>query len=138
MDSPTATTMVIEDAARFGLTQLHQLRGRVGRGSVQSYCFLLGKATTPEGRQRIDLLRSCTNGFEIAEADLELRGPGEYCGVRQAGLPDFRAANLLLDARLLDLARRDAAELLARDPGLVLPEHVALAEAARNLEGMFV
>ena len=138
VDSPTATTMVIEDAARFGLTQLHQLRGRVGRGSIQSYCFLLGKATTPEGKQRIDLLRSCTNGFEIAEADLELRGPGEYCGVRQAGLPDFRAANLLLDARLLDLARRDAAELLARDPGLVLPEHAGLAAAAGNLAGMFV
>lgn len=138
VDSPAATTMVIEDAARFGLTQLHQLRGRVGRGSVQSHCFLLGKATTPEGKQRIDLLRACTNGFEIAEADLELRGPGEYCGSRQAGLPDFRTADLLRDSRLLDLARRDAADLLARDPELAMAEHAALAESVKSLEGMFV
>jgi len=138
VDSPTATTMVIEDAGRFGLTQLHQLRGRVGRGSVQSYCFLLGVPSTPEGKQRIELLRTCANGFEIAEADLELRGPGEYCGVRQAGLPDFRAADLLRDTRLLDLARRDAAELLESDPALAQPEHAALSRAVQDLEGMFV
>lgn len=137
VDSPTATTMVIEDAGRFGLTQLHQLRGRVGRGSVQSYCFLLGVPSTPEGKQRIELLRTCTNGFEIAEADLELRGPGEYCGARQAGLPDFRAADLLRDTRLLDLARRDAAELLESDPALAQPEHAALFRAVQELEGMF-
>lgn len=137
VDSPAATTMVIEDAGRFGLTQLHQLRGRVGRSDVQSYCFLLGEPTTSEGKQRIDLLRRCTNGFEIAEADLELRGPGDYCGVRQAGLPDFRAADLLRDARLLDLARRDAAELLKRDPQLMLPENKSLADAVQKLEGMF-
>ena len=122
----------------FGLSQLHQLRGRVGRGSVQSYCFLLGVPSTPEGKQRIELLRTCANGFEIAEADLELRGPGEYCGVRQAGLPDFRAADLLRDTRLLDLARRDAAELLESDPALAQPEHAALSRAVQDLEGMFV
>lgn len=138
VDSPTATTMVIEDAGRFGLTQMHQLRGRVGRGPVQSYCFLLGAPTTPEGKQRIDLLRSCTNGFEIAEADLELRGPGEYRGMRQAGLPDFRAADLLRDARLLDLARRDAIELLNNDPELSRPEHEALSRAIKAQEGMFI
>lgn len=138
VDSPTATTMVIEDAGRFGLTQLHQLRGRVGRGPLQSHCFLMGVPTTPEGKERLELLRTCSNGFEIAEADLQLRGPGEYCGVRQAGLPDFRAADLLRDTRLLDLARRDAAELLTRDPDLALPEHAGLAAALQGLESMFV
>ncbi len=137
VDSPTATTMVIEDAGRFGLTQLHQLRGRVGRGSVQSYCFLLGVPTTPEGKQRMDLLRQHANGFDIAEADLELRGPGEYCGTRQAGLPDFRAADLLRDARLLDMALRDAAELLERDPDLTQSAHQALAGEVKKLGGMF-
>lgn len=138
VDSPSATTMIIEDAGRFGLTQLHQLRGRVGRGSAQSYCFLLGSPTTAEGRQRLELLCRCKNGFEIAEADLELRGPGEYCGVRQTGLPDFRATDLLRDARLLDLSRRDAAEMLHHDPDLRLFEHAGLAEAVKGLEGMFV
>ena len=138
VDSPTATTMVIEDAGRFGLTQLHQLRGRVGRGNVQSWCFLAGKPSTPEGRKRLDILRTCNNGFDIAEADLKLRGPGEYCGARQSGLPDFRIADLLLDARLLDSARRDATQILERDPALELPEHALLGNAARRFASMFV
>ncbi|HQM99532.1 MAG TPA: ATP-dependent DNA helicase RecG [Candidatus Hydrogenedentes bacterium] len=138
VDSPQATTMVIEDAWRFGLTQLHQLRGRVGRSAIQSYCFLLGVPSTPEGRKRLDLLRQCSNGFEIAEADLELRGPGEYCGVRQTGLPDFYIAGLLSDARLLDLSKRDAMELLRHDPELSAPEYACLLEASKRFEGMFV
>lgn len=138
VDSPTATTMIIEDAGRFGLTQLHQLRGRVGRGAVQSWCFLSGKPTTPEGKERINILRECDNGFDIAEADMKLRGPGDYCGVRQSGLPEFRVADLLLDARLLDTARRDALQLLETDPRLQHAEHAHLARAVNGLQDMFV
>ncbi|MFA6240691.1 MAG: ATP-dependent DNA helicase RecG, partial [Candidatus Hydrogenedentales bacterium] len=94
IDCPNATTIVIEDAAQFGLTQLHQLRGRVGRGDVPSRCFLLGKPKTPDGRQRLEILCGTTSGFDIAEADLEMRGPGEFRGVRQAGLSDLRVADL--------------------------------------------
>ncbi len=138
VDTATATTIVIEDAGRFGLTQLHQLRGRVGRGTLASHCFLLGAPTTPEGKERMEILRTCSNGFEIAEADLRLRGPGEYCGMRQSGLNDFRAADLLRDIRLLDEARRDATALLKSDPALTRPEHQALAQAARKMTDIFV
>ena len=137
VDSPTATTIVIEDAGRFGLTQLHQLRGRVGRGDVQSWCFLVGKPTTPEGKERIDILRHCDNGFDIAEADMKLRGPGDYCGARQSGLPDLRVADLLQDTRLLDAARRDAIQLLKDAPALAAQEHQPLAAAIKRFEVMF-
>ena len=112
IDVPAATTMVIEDAWQFGLTQLHQLRGRIGRGTEQSHCFLLGKPNTPEGRRRIEVMCRTSDGFEIAEEDLQLRGPGEMVGVRQAGLSDLRAADLVKDARLLAEARQDAEKLL--------------------------
>lgn len=138
VDSPTATTIVIEDAGRFGLTQLHQLRGRVGRSAVQSWCFLAGKPTTPEGKERINILRTCSNGFDIAEADMKLRGPGDYCGARQSGLPDFRVADLLLDARLLDTARRDAIQILASDPNLTDHKHQAFAQSVHRFESMFL
>ena len=132
IDCPNATTMIIEDASQFGLTQLHQLRGRVGRGSEASHCFLLGKAKTDDGRKRVEIMCATTNGFDIAEADLELRGPGEFQGVRQAGMGDLRVADLVRDARLLDAARRDAEELLTVDPNLKKPEHAALAQAAER------
>ena len=138
VDSPTATTIVIEDAGRFGLTQLHQLRGRVGRSNVQSWCFLAGKPTTPEGKERINILRTCDNGFDIAEADMKLRGPGDYCGARQSGLPDFRVADLLQDTRLLDAAQRDAIQLLENDPSLTTPENQPLAHSVKRFESMFV
>jgi ATP-dependent DNA helicase RecG len=137
IDCPNATTIAIEDAAQFGLTQLHQLRGRVGRGGrvgqagAESYCFLLGKHNTPEGRKRLEIVCGTSNGFEIAEADLELRGPGEFRGVRQTGLSDLRVADLIRDVRLLDAARRDAQELLHQDPLLSQPGHTALARTAR-------
>lgn len=130
VDVPTATTMVIEDAAQFGLTQLHQLRGRVGRSSEQSHCFLLGTPKTKEGRQRLDLLCKHHSGFDIAEADLEMRGPGEFFGVRQAGLADLRVADLVRDVRLLDRARRDAQAILAGDPSLQSAENKALTHMA--------
>lgn len=108
IDCPNATTIIIEDASNFGLTQLHQLRGRVGRGSVQSHCFLVGKPKTPEGKLRIEALCATTDGFKIAEDDLKLRGSGEVYGTRQAGMSDFRIADLVRDIRLVEKARVDA------------------------------
>jgi len=112
VDVPNATIMVIENADQFGMTQLHQLRGRVGRGAQESFCFLLGKPRTKDGKKRIDTMCKTTDGFVIAEADLELRGPGEFYGVRQAGLTDMRIADLLRDARLIDLAREEAEKVV--------------------------
>ena len=133
IDVAAATTMIIEDAAQFGLTQLHQLRGRVGRGAVESHCFLLGEPKTDDGKRRLEIFCRTTNGFEIAEADLELRGPGEFYGFRQAGLSDLRVADLIRDVRLLDQARRDAERILKKDPALRAPEHARLAESAERI-----
>jgi len=130
IDAPNATTMVIEDAQHFGLTQLHQLRGRVGRGSASSRCVLLGKLSTPEAKERVRILCETNSGFDIAEADLALRGPGEVSGFRQAGLSDFRVADLIRDVRLLDRARRDAQTVLSEDPELMQPRHAGMARLA--------
>ena len=109
IDIPNATLMVIEHAERFGLAQLHQLRGRVGRGSARSLCILMKSYKCSEdGEKRLEVMRSTTDGFRIAEADLEIRGPGEFLGTRQSGLPDFRVANILRDGRTLEEARQDA------------------------------
>lgn len=132
IDCPNATTIVIEDAPQFGLTQLHQLRGRVGRGSEPSHCLLLGKHKTPEGKKRVEIMCTTNSGFDIAEADLELRGPGEFRGVRQSGMSDLRVADLIRDIRLLDLARREAEAILEKDPALSNPEYAALAKLARR------
>ncbi|MGE0405685.1 MAG: ATP-dependent DNA helicase RecG [Candidatus Korobacteraceae bacterium] len=115
VDVPNATVMLVEHAERFGLAQLHQLRGRIGRGAGKSYCILMtsGKVS-PEAEQRLDAMVRTTNGFEIAELDLEQRGPGEFFGTRQAGLPTFRVANLVRDREMLELAKREAAALLSR------------------------
>jgi len=109
VDVPNATVMVIEHAERFGLSQLHQLRGRIGRGSNKSYCVLMtGGKITPQGHQRLDAMLRTQDGFAIAELDLELRGPGEFFGTKQAGAPSFRVANLIRDRKLLELARTEA------------------------------
>jgi ATP-dependent DNA helicase RecG len=109
VDVPNATVMVIEHAERFGLSQLHQLRGRIGRGAHKSYCVLMtGGKISPEGEQRLQAMVKTQDGFEIAELDLELRGPGEFFGTRQAGAPSFRVANLIRDRKLLELARAEA------------------------------
>jgi ATP-dependent DNA helicase RecG len=109
VDVPNATVMVIEHAERFGLAQLHQLRGRVGRGEARSYCILMtGGKVSPQAEERLNAMVRTQNGFELAELDLALRGPGEFFGTRQAGLPDFRVANLLRDRKMLELARREA------------------------------
>lgn len=136
VDCPNATAMVIVDAGQFGLTQLHQLRGRVGRGREQAHCFLAGKAKTKDGMARIKALCDLSSGFDIAEADLEMRGPGELLGTRQAGLSDLRVADLIRDVRLLDAARKDAEEILEQDPALALPAHAIFAKRARLLENV--
>jgi ATP-dependent DNA helicase RecG len=110
VDVPNATVMVIEHAERFGLAQMHQLRGRVGRGAARSYCILLAdEAITPEAEQRLDAMVRTQNGFELAEIDLQQRGPGEFFGTRQAGMPDLKVANLARDRDILELAKLEAA-----------------------------
>jgi ATP-dependent DNA helicase RecG len=127
IDVPNASVMLIEHAERFGLSQLHQLRGRVGRGPFKSYCILLtGASLGEEAQRRIDAMVATTDGFRIAEADLELRGPGEFFGTRQSGLPAFRVADLLRDAPLLEEARREAQAIVATDPELRDVAHRAL------------
>jgi ATP-dependent DNA helicase RecG len=114
VDVPNATVMVIEHAERFGLAQLHQLRGRIGRGAAKSYCVLMtGGKVSEEGERRLDAMVKTNDGFQIAELDLELRGPGEFFGTRQAGMPSFRVANLIRDRQLLELAKREAAAVIA-------------------------
>jgi ATP-dependent DNA helicase RecG len=114
VDVPNATVMVIEHAERFGLAQLHQLRGRIGRGAAKSFCILMtGGKVTEEGERRLDAMVRTNDGFQIAELDLELRGPGEFFGTRQAGMPSFRVANLIRDRQLLELAKREAAAVMA-------------------------
>jgi ATP-dependent DNA helicase RecG len=110
VDVPNATVMVVEHAERFGLAQLHQLRGRVGRGAAKSYCILMtGERVSPLGEERLNAMVRTQDGFELAELDLSMRGPGEFFGTRQAGLPDFRVANLVRDRQLLELAKMEAA-----------------------------
>lgn len=124
IDVPNATIMVIEHAERFGLSQLHQLRGRVGRSIHQSHCILIASdKLSDDGVKRLRVMEATTDGFRIAEADLEIRGPGDFLGTRQAGLPDFRVASILRDGRVLEEARREAFTLVERDPELKLPEH---------------
>lgn len=115
VDVPNATVMVVEHAERFGLAQLHQLRGRVGRGASHSHCFLMRSTHCSEdGRRRLQVMEQTNDGFRIAEADLEIRGPGEFLGTRQSGLPDFRIASLLRDHRILEEARTEALQLASR------------------------
>ncbi len=129
IDVPNAAVMVVEHAERFGLSQLHQLRGRVGRGPWKSYCILLTAASSDEAKRRIAAMEASNDGFRIAEADLSLRGPGDFFGTRQSGLPEFRVADLLRDAALLEEARQDAVALVQGDPDLAKPEHRALRAA---------
>jgi ATP-dependent DNA helicase RecG len=130
IDVPNASVMLIEHAERFGLSQLHQLRGRVGRGPWKSYCVLMtGPNPTEDARGRIQAMTATHDGFKIAETDLALRGPGEFFGTRQSGLPEFRVADLLRDAKLLAEARQDALAIVAADPGLTDAPHRALRDA---------
>jgi ATP-dependent DNA helicase RecG len=128
VDVPNATVMVIEHAERFGLAQLHQLRGRIGRGAAKSYCVLMtGGKVTEEGQRRLDAMVRTNDGFKIAELDLELRGPGEFFGTRQAGLPSFRVANIIRDAQLLEAAKQEAAFVLAGPNSEISSEEISRA-----------
>lgn len=127
VDVPNSTVMIIEGANRFGLAQLHQFRGRVGRGEHQSYCVLIADESTGDAEKRLTALEETNDGFLLAEKDLELRGPGEFFGRRQSGLPELRMASLL-DLPLLKMAQKEATNLFAQDPDLSMPEHELLME----------
>ncbi len=133
VDVPNAALMVVENADRFGLSQLHQLRGRVGRGKHQSYCVLVTSTRNPDSRARLKVLTKTTDGFQIAEEDLKLRGPGDFFGQRQHGLPQLRIADLAGDMRVLKEAQLAAQALLERDPGLKRPEHAPLLKQVHRL-----
>ncbi len=129
IDIPNATVMVIENAERFGLSQLHQLRGRVGRGGVQSYCILMsGEKLSSDGKQRLDAMVSTTDGFEIANFDLKLRGPGDLQGTQQSGVLDFKIADIVKDEKLVSYTRELARQILEKDPDLTRPDNKILSE----------
>ena len=134
IDVPNATVMVIEHAERFGLSQLHQLRGRVGRSDLKSFCLLVaGSAKSEDTKRRLKVMEETNDGFKVSEADLEIRGPGDFMGTRQSGLPQLSLANLVRDQQILAAARKDAAWLLERDPELIQPQNrglKAMAEAS--------
>lgn len=136
VDVPNANLILIEHSERFGLSQLHQLRGRVGRGEHKSYCVLmLGRAVSDESKERAQIMASTSDGFKISEADLELRGPGEFLGTRQSGLPGFRMANLVRDIQILQQARQAAFEVLKKDKSLSLNENHYLQKELLNQQG---
>ena len=136
VDVPNASVMVIESAERFGLSQLHQLRGRVGRGSAESYCILMtGYKLSKEARQRIDIMCSTTDGFALAEQDLRMRGPGDFEGTKQSGLAiDLHIADLSKDNPLLLMARETAEKILENDPLLSTPDNQILQDGLQEMK----
>ncbi|MBI4335790.1 MAG: ATP-dependent DNA helicase RecG [Candidatus Omnitrophica bacterium] len=128
IDVPNATVMLIENAERFGLAQLHQLRGRIGRGEHESYCILLANPKTEYAKKRLEALTETVDGFAIAEEDLEIRGPGEFFGTQQSGLPEIRFGNIVADMEIMEQARKEAFEVIHSDPNLTLPEHRLIKE----------
>ena len=130
---PNATLMVIEDADRFGLASLHQLRGRVGRGNLESYCILKTNNNSITSKERLKIMEKSNNGFEIAEKDLELRGPGDFFGVRQSGLPELKIADLIKDIKILELSKKAVSEILQKDPNLQLEENKKIKEKLYNI-----
>jgi ATP-dependent DNA helicase RecG len=137
IDVPNATVMMIEGADRFGLAQLHQFRGRVGRGAEQSYCLLLAEEPTEDARKRLELMEETADGFVLAEADMDMRGPGQFFGTRQSGLPGLKVAKLS-DVKLIELTRDEAMRILDADSGLTRPEHEALNTQVRALLDLVV
>jgi ATP-dependent DNA helicase RecG len=136
VDVPNASVMVIESAEKFGLSQLHQLRGRVGRGADKSYCVLLtGPKLSNDARERLKIMTATNDGFRIAEKDLEIRGPGEIDGTRQSGALHFKLASLVEDKSMLEASRMVAEQVLDQDPELHLPEHQALKKFLQQQKG---
>jgi ATP-dependent DNA helicase RecG len=129
VDVPNATIMVIEGADRFGLAQLHQLRGRIGRSDAKSFCFLFAETDNETAKSRLEIMARSNDGFEIAEHDLRLRGPGEMFSTRQHGLPDLKIANIVDDFDLLVMARKNAFEMVSNDPMLTRAEHKNIRRA---------
>lgn len=137
VDIPNATVMIIEHAERFGLSQLHQLRGRVGRGSKQSFCILVcNHFLGDEAGRRLNIMAETCDGFKIAEEDLAIRGPGEFLGTRQSGMPQFRLANIVRDASILQIARQAAFTAISDDPELSCPQNRALANYIKENGGI--
>jgi ATP-dependent DNA helicase RecG len=134
IDVPQATVMIIQHAERLGLAQLHQLRGRIGRGGHPGRCFLLAEPNTEDARQRLEVLTRTNDGFKIAEEDLRIRGPGQLFGTQQSGMPEFRCYDFS-DAAILQEARDDAMRLLKEDPALGRPEHALLRKRVREEYG---
>jgi ATP-dependent DNA helicase RecG len=135
VDVPNATLLVVEHAERFGLSQLHQLRGRISRGTVAGECYLFADPATDEARERLNVLTRTTDGFRLAEEDLRLRGLGEFFGARQHGLGELRLGSLIADADQLTQARKDAFALVLADAGLRKPEHAGLRAAVLERYG---
>jgi ATP-dependent DNA helicase RecG len=132
VDVPNATVMLVEQAHRYGLAQLHQLRGRIGRGKHDSYCLLMGDIKTEMSKERIDAIRTMDDGFEIAEKDLDIRGPGEFLGNRQSGLPELRFGNIIRDHNLMQEAREEAFRIVKEDPKLDDPRHVVIKKEIKE------
>jgi ATP-dependent DNA helicase RecG len=138
VDVANATVMMIEEADRFGLAQLHQLRGRVGRGKHESYCLLFADPKTESGEKRLEAMTRTTDGFTLADLDLDIRGEGQLFGMRQSGMPDLKLARITRDQDVLLLARRKAGELVAADPDLARPENALLREGIARSFGTAV
>ena len=138
IDVPNATVMIVEHADRFGLTQLHQLRGRVGRGIDKSYCILVERKATDKGKYRLAVMERTNDGFEISDEDLRMRGPGEFFGEKQSGFIRYRIADLMRDGKIIMQARKVAFEIVKKDPHLAQDEHILIKnrfnrEYAKNL-----
>ena len=136
---PNASIMVIESAEKFGLSQLHQLRGRVGRGSEQSFCILLtGNKVSKDARERLKILCETNDGFKVAEKDLEIRGPGDIEGTKQSGLLNFKLANIVNDRAMLEVAKNEAANMLDIDPDLLAEENLPVKNYLQSQKGKTV
>ena len=133
VDIPNANTMIILDADRFGLSQLYQLRGRVGRGSEKSYCILVTDNRSEEVKKRLKIISSLTDGFRISEEDLKLRGPGDFFGNRQHGLPALKIADLATDSHMLSVVAENAERIISEDPELMNPENQGLRSEVMRL-----
>ena len=135
VDVANATIMIVEHAERYGLSQLHQLRGHIGRGGKDSLCVLIAHGRGEKAAERLDVIVNTTDGFKIAEADLALRGPGELLGTRQHGLPELRVGDIVNDFALLAKARSDAFEIVGNDPQLRRPQHERMIPALKRMFG---